>query len=344
MKYAIDRLRNKALRLLREDHALSFVISSPNQDGLRAVQSNKERIEEANKAELQRYIQDVSSHIRQRRIKYGVRVSGEQLIKFLENAEASRPGQVYYPTVVDLREFFQDYAKVWPDSALLPAHARVTFDPSGLVPGGGVRILEATIYEDMASLWNLLKNRNDRHAGTQPKRELKTDDALCRSTVAAAVYFVEAYLNGLAFDYLTENSKTLTEEKKGILSDFDFPKNRSRYLSLRDKVLKYQLIILQEQHPPLQPNNFQPLKRLLEISEVIRNPLAHPAPHLNPNTGSPEKEVAIYSVTMETAREAVDSAIELVLRLEMLVHGGSNRIPWLLKRGDRGEFSEEAFL
>ena len=343
MKYAIDRLRKKALHLLRERHALIFVISGVDKPVLQTIQNEREQINQANKSQLQSYIKKVTSDISQRRTEYGVCASGEQLINFLENAESSPPGQSYYPTVVELREFFQDYAKVWADSALFPAHVRVCFDPSGLVPWGGVRILEATIYEDMASLWNLLKIRNDRHTGTQSPRELKTNDALCRSTVAAAVYFVEAYLNGLAFDYLTENSNTLTEENKEILSDFDFSKNRPRYLSLREKILKYQQIILQKAHAPIQPNNLQPLECLLEISDSIRNSLAHPAPNPNPRTGYPDKELAIYSVTAQTAQGAVDSAIELVLSLETLLHGDLSRISWLLKRNNEGEFSEEAF-
>lgn len=334
MKYAIDRLRNKALRLLRENHALGFVISPPDQDGLRAIQSNKERIEGANKAQLQSYIQKVSSHIRERRTEYGVRASREQLIAFLEKAEAAPPGQFYLPTVAELREFFQDYARVWPDSRLMPAHARIFFDAHGRETFGNVRILEATIYEDMAALWNLLHDRKGLNLDICTPKERKTYYALCRSTVTAAVYFVEAYLNGLAFDYSTDHSTSLTEEEKGILSDFDFSKNRSRYLSLRDKFIKYQRIILQETHAPLQPNNFQPLKRLLEISESIRSPLAHPAPH---------KEIEIYWVKIETASDAVDSAIASVIRLESLIRGDLRRVLWLLKRSDGGEFSEKVF-
>jgi len=188
-----------------------------------------------------------------------------------------------------------------------------------------------------------LKKRKEKNTNIQSQMEFKTDHALCRSTVTAAVYFVEAYLNGLAYDYLTENSGTLDEEKKGILSDFDFSKNRPRYLSLRDKALKYQQIILQKMHAPLQPSNFLPLKRLLEISESFRNPLAHPASHPNPSTGSPDKEVAIYTVNINTACDAVDNAIELVLRFETLIHRDSKRIKWLLKRGEKGKFSQEAF-
>ena len=343
MKYAIDRLRKKALNLLRERQALDFMISGVDKSVLQVIQSEREHIKQVNKTKLQSYIQRTSSYINDRKKEYGVRATSEQIIKFLENAEAAPPGQCYLPTVAELREYFHSYEKVWPDSALLPSHARVFFDPSGSVPGGITRILEATIYEDMVALWNLLKNREEKNTNIQSQMELKTDFALCHSTVTAAVYFVEAYLNGLAYDYLTENSGTLDEEKKGILSDFDFSQNRPRYLSLRDKALKYQQIILQKTHAPLQPSNFPPLKRLLAISESFRNPLAHPAPHPNPKTGIPDKEFAIYIVNIETACDAVDNAVELVLRFEKLIHGDLRRIKWLLKRGEEGKFSEETF-
>ncbi|MDR4482047.1 MAG: hypothetical protein R3B95_02140 [Nitrospirales bacterium] len=104
--------------------------------------------------------------------------------------------------VVDVRKFFHDYSKVFPDSKLLPAHARIVFDYHGNGPNGdpdtGVRILEASIYEDMAALWNLLDERASDDNPKKMPRERKTQYALRRATVGAAVYFLEAYLNGLA--------------------------------------------------------------------------------------------------------------------------------------------------
>jgi len=166
---------------------------------------------------------------------------------------------------------------------------------------------------------------------------------LHRTTIATAISFIEAYLNGLAFDHLAEHMDHVTLKEKSALSDWNFDTNRTQHQSLRDKVLKYQRIILGVEHAPLQPTNCPALKCILKTVEIIRNSLAHPAPHFNPKSGKPDKELAIYQITIETVQETVDSSIEVLKRLEELIHGNCGRIPWLIGRTPDGIFPPEAF-
>ena len=155
--------------------------------------------------------------------------------------------------------------------------------------------------------------------------------------------FIEAYLNGLAVDYFIEHMDSLSPEERSILRDWDEGRNRPRYLSLRDKLIQYQRILKRSQHAYLQESNCLEIARFLQTVDLIRNPLAHPSPHFNPGTGRPDKELALYSVRLETACDAADCAVSLVRKLDEIICGHNNRIPWLLSRGSDGCFSPEAF-
>lgn len=347
MKSTVDHLREKSLQLLLENLALTFVISPAGKKGQLMAEQNRARILSLNKQKLREYIERVEGEIKDLRQRYGVKASSSELIEFLKFGQAAPPGQATMPQVVHVRKFFHDYSKVFPDSKLLPAHARIVFDYHGIGPNGdpdtGIRLLEATIYEDMAALWNLLDERASDDNPKRMPRERKTQYALRRATVSTAVYFLEAYLNGLAFDFLADPNSVFTEEDKSVLSDWDFENNRPRYLSLKDKILKFQRIILKTQHAPIQPTNSPSMKKILDLAECFRNPLAHPAPHFHPISGKQDKELAIYDINIEHARNAVDSAVDLSMKLEEIFHGDHCRIPWLLPRTPAGPFPEEAF-
>jgi hypothetical protein len=82
------------------------------------------------------------------------------------------------------------------------------------------------------------------------KKSFKTRDSLLRATVLTAFHFVEAYLNGSAFDYYASKQDEITDETKSLLFDWNPKTNKPRYLSLRDKALQYPKIILASEHPP----------------------------------------------------------------------------------------------
>ena len=232
MKSTVDRLREEVFRLLRENVALEFVISPAGRAGREAVEHTRTAIRGGTRQSLRRYIAGVRQHLHERRRALGVIASSEDLIAFLEAAEATPRGQVVLPFLCHLRVFFKDYSLVWPDSKRLPAHARIVLDIHGCgadgAPVRGWRLLEASSYEDMAALWNFVHERASADASTAPARERKVLHALCRATLAASIYFVEVYLNGLAFDHLVDSEGAITDDERSILSDWDFKKDRPR--------------------------------------------------------------------------------------------------------------------
>ena len=236
-----------------------------------------------------------------------------------------------------------------PGTEKIPSHARIRFDFGDLEPRGHseVRLLEATAYEDMAALCNLALcqsiNSDGNCAGSFSRTNTKILHALCRGMIATSVYFVEAYLNGIASDHLNSNDNALSPHERSVLRDWDEKRNRPCYLSIREKLIQYQRILLRAPHAPLQENNTPEIARFLQIVDQIRNPLAHPSPQSDVASGRPEKELAYYAINLVTACDAVDCAVTLVAKLENRIFGNNDRIHWLFSRGNDGFFPSKAF-
>lgn len=254
------------------------------------------------------------------------------------------------------------------ESALstLPEHTLLSFDLHGIdAPGthGEVRILEASLFEDMCALFNRAWSLSAVAAETRGKAVVK-ECAACRpGAVLAAFYMVEAYLNSVAYDYLLENAKKGPSADMDTITEWDHKRDRQKLVSFRDKLLAYPRIILGLDHPPLQENNCPEMRFLLEDSKLFRDAIVH----ANPRTGnSPitERSKELYSWRIgsvtpvafgsgsqffsgEAAAEQwvkiIDSAIGLVEQLEKLIYPNTERLFWLRKRTEAGPFDLSVF-
>ena len=192
----------------------------------------------------------------------GCKVSAAELSSLYEDLYA-RPGhQLELPKWMIDKELFRNYAAVHPAWKLYPPHAFVPFDPSGESCGRNLyqyHLPEAVLYEDMCIAYNL---------SISPAVDLKiprvkTTGCMQRCATLSAFYFVESFLNGIAFDFFICNEGTISPEDTEALLEWDATKNRERWLNFRDKILKYPRIILGLKHPPLTEQNCDELKLLL---------------------------------------------------------------------------------
>ncbi len=174
------------------------------------------------------------------------------------------------------------------------------------------------------------------------KINFKLQSALLRATVLAAFHFVEAYLNGLAFDYYILKEKDVSEETKTLLFDWNPKTNKPRYLSLRDKALQYPKIVLGLKEPPLQESNCHELKYILEALEV-RHRLTHISPKREFERVAADHEAHFYIVNSSEVENIVDSCIAFVREIDNLLHSKSLSLHWLHDRMPDGTFPNVAF-
>jgi hypothetical protein len=207
----------------------------------------------ASKSALRREIQQLRRDVATVRNDLKVGAPADRLIEFLEHVEAAPSGKQLMVPKHMIQELLPGFDYGSPHFRLLPNHARIVIGVFGQFDWS---LLEAKLHEDLCALFNLARERAVKLAGQSDSRPaIKTAEALYRAVVLAAFNFVEAYLNGLALDHYYENEDRLDEGTRSLLLDWDFQRQRPRYLSLRDKALQYPRIILRSQHPPLQESN-----------------------------------------------------------------------------------------
>jgi hypothetical protein len=143
-----------------------------------------------------------------------------------------------------------------------------------------------------------------------------------RSVVTSCFNLMEAYLNGLAWDYVqTHSTVHLSNRRKKLLED-------TMSISFRDKIFKYPEILAG--HPLWQEPN-QELEEFVNILKPFRDSLVHPSPFSVPEKfGGYDKLRLFYRVDYDTAILAVNLLITLIRQIHLHIFGSKQVMPiWL---------------
>ena len=340
--------RVKYKKLFCEYQALHVVLQMATISSNRAANQAMAESEKLKKAEIRKRNHILESKILEIRQKFGAKVPNSVFVQLAAKAGAV-PGKDFLVPKFYIKEYFKDYGKVLPIFDLLPEHASIGFhDGSERESVGGIEvyILEVKLYEDMCGLFNLAKELVEKigpNRQGKSKAYSKKLEACCRATATSAYYFIESYLNGLAYDHYVTHKETLDDKTKQILIEWDMQKGCSRYLSLREKLLQFPRIILGLSHPPLQENNCAEAKFLLERVKVLRDAIAHPTPGPNLIKMEPGKEGELFNTDFKEVESIVDNSIALVRKIERLIRGDELRLDWLHNRASDGSFPDIVF-
>jgi len=137
---------------------------------------------------------------------------------------------------------------------------------------------EATLFEDMAFAYNLaleIDPHFDSDGNAEGDTDLKRRSFYFRTAVLSAFYFVEAFLNGMAFDFYYRNSASVSEEDRAFLLEEPGATGRGGFVSFEKKVTQYLKVILGTPHPPLSASNCAPLKFMLTEAKELRDSIVH---------------------------------------------------------------------
>lgn len=340
--------RAKYKKLCIEFEALQVVVQVATIESNRAAKQAISELEMLKKTEIRKRNHILESKISEIRKEFGAKVPNSVFIQLSAQARAI-PGKDFLVPKFFIKDYFLNYGKVFPGFDLLPEHASIGLHDGTEKESVGeieVYLLEAKLYEDMCGLFNLateIAGRVSAHKQGKSKTDSKKLEACCRGTATSAFYFVESYLNGLAYDHYVTHRKTLDEKNKQILTEWDIHKDCPRYLSLREKILQYPRIILGSTHPPLQESNSAEVKFLLERVKVLRDAIAHPSHGPNLITMEPGKERELFNTEFSEVEPIVDNSITLVRKIEKLIQGNDLRLDWLHDRGGDGFFPDVVF-
>lgn len=244
--------------------------------------------------------------------------------------------------------YFTRYEKAWPGWKTLPPHLLIGLDLAAefILPGQQEWFLpEAALYEDMCfSLNNAVATSPDNRKSPIDKSKVKAHAFYRRSAVLASFYFVEAYLNGIAFDFALRHGKELSLDELDILREWDSKRGKEKWVKFREKLLQYPKIILQVQHPPLTETNCPELQLIVTEAKEARDSLVHWSPKSGDSTGYASKTSWVLDIKDEKMTRIVDAAVRLVKRLNSEIGQHGYKLHWLHERENSGLFPKEAFL
>lgn len=347
-----SNLRKDVARLYRQYEVLLILTNLIDEQELAKVESEKSAIEKISRPKLLEVRKRLRSEIDKLRAWCGAKAHPRVYEKFvskfqLELKEAQRKNFGLLPKYV-IDDLFSHYDAVIRDFDKLPLHARIGIDVLGVRSdkraGVEIYILETMLYENMCALLNLTAGQDKlAQVPNSSKRTCKEAAALKRACATMAFYFVEAYLNGIGFDYYVEHEKDLPEAEIKFLTEWDRDRQRPFLVGLRDKLLHYPRIIMGKDHPPLQEDNCSELKFFLETAKLIRDSIVHASPKLDPTSFEPVKERLFMNLHLDDCCKIVDTTIALVRKIETTIAGSDSRLPWLKNRGTDGLFEDSVF-
>lgn len=142
-----------------------------------------------------------------------------------------------------------------------------------------------------------------------------------RSALIACFNLMEAYLNGIAWDYLrTADTTLLSNRSKKLLED-------STSASIREKLQKYPEIIAGA--APWSTDDAD-VVQFLEVVKPFRDSLVHPSPFAAPEKfGGYDKLRLLYRIDKETADLASSITAKLVVRIHKHIKANASLPPWL---------------
>jgi hypothetical protein len=334
--------RRMATLLFVEQCAIAILANLPDRLNSYERQEQIEALGEKTSRELKNLIASLRSNIEAMRLQFGIKLDRDQLLRLMDHIQqTTEPGYACYVPVWKLSEWLSKY-----DALQLQPHWRISIDPHGIGrndPGGfEVRALEVTMFEDMASLFNLAREAYMRNSAQQraPKSELKRAVALYRATASAAFYFIESFMNELAADYVWTHRGQISPGDLIFLTEWDEQRQRQKFVSMRDKLVLYPRIIAGSQYP-LDEGNCAELKFIVGKAKDLRDSIVHASTAKRDEAEEYEKESAIMRLRYQAVEEIVDAAVALIRKIQTAT--SKVDLPWLIGRGVDGFFPGRVF-
>jgi hypothetical protein len=221
-----------------------------------------------------------------------------------------------------------------------PRHSTIAISPWGLQ----TEYPEMHLARDVAVAFNSAMDLDveiKRHEGTSWAKAKQADARIAelntrasfhrRMCVLSCFNLIEAYINGIAWDFSESHDiSTLSKNKQNLLS--------SGQASILEKLVKVPEIVAGTSPGPLTQNE-DPLMTFKEIVKPFRDSIVHASPFSAPaRFGGYDKLSKVYELTLATARITVDLTIDIIGRIHRFVGGNESCPQWIPPRGTDGKF------
>ncbi len=264
---------------------------------------------------------------------YGAKAPNPWFRRLLREARAEADkGYHYIPKYRIDSLMFRQYEQVFPRWPHVKLHDMVVFDARTNKRLNQIFSLEGAVYRDArfcfdraAEIYNL--------KGDFRKRSIEDQLNLIsyiRASGALIYHFLEAYLNGLAFDCFVLHHDSIPIEEHDMLGEWDSARKQRRFVSFEKKVFKYPTIVAKAERKKLDLSGCQSAHLVVNDGKELRDALTHPSPYVDPATGELKKIMLLTRVNFPLVESIFSAAREYVLTVERgLGKNPTDTVPWL---------------
>jgi hypothetical protein len=310
--YLIQYLGDEGRKYLRELYAGALAIP-------------RSRIPEAMRS-LQAEMETVKSRA-------GCRLTNSQINSLVKKLTTAGDGYLYISKRFIDRHWFQNYEEVFPRWPHIPGHALVVFDADiNRNSPYSLFVPEEQIFGDAKLLLKEIQQivNDGKTFRTREKAKQKTLFSYLRTLATVVYHFLEAYLNGIAFNCFQDHHNLLTIEDHDLLAEWDSVNKRPRFIPFETKLKKYPVICGKYLGQKVSIQADSVLEFLLTEGKALRDCLTHPSPYINRESDDPSKLARLLTINADQVRRLLDCAVTYVRRVEeSLGHDVNRSVPWL---------------
>lgn len=294
----------EALDTLEAIHFLTLSL----EDKLERINNIRSRVDSLSSGELRELLADLQKGSLEVREYYGTIPSDEELRGILAFIRKQTQSVYISKRHIDTL-LFRCYDKVIPGWAQTKQHAHLVFDAQDNRSIFRLYRLENALWADVRRLTAQCKE-------AQSDEDRGALHTCLRCLVASVFHFLEAYLNGLAYDCFITKHDELPIHDHDVLAEWDSKKKRRKYVAFERKVFEYPAIVASAEGKNCELSLSEPAQLLVTKGKDLRDALTHPSPYVDPRTGEFKKTELIIQLNLELVELLVAAAKEYVVTVE----------------------------
>jgi hypothetical protein len=156
---------------------------------------------------------------------------------------------------------------------------------------------------------------------------------LLRSIVTALFTFVEAYLNGIAFDCFQTHHDDLELDDHDFLGEWNSTKKQRKFVKFDDKVFGYPRLIAKVKGlPTVDLSGFKPAHRIIKDGKDLRDAITHPSSQYDPDDRTQKKMTLFAGLKLPELESLYNNISEYVAFVEKAIgYDPKESVPWLFE-------------
>ena len=271
----------------------------------------------------------------------GAKASNSDFLDFYRDAVGKDElGHLFIPKWEIERRWFSKFDRVivrWP---YVKDHAMVIYDPKNGQIRQQVFELEGALLHDAEFL---LEQARAFYKGVEDFRKRARKDQFVlhtylRTGATVIFHFLEAYLNGLAFDCLFRHHDKLSEADHDTLLEWDCKNKRRAFVSIEKKIFRYPMIFGKCMDIKVDLSGCKPAHFLAKDAREIRDAMTHPSPHIDRESQTLRKITLITTISFQALESIFLAAKEYTITVEQALFGKPEETaPWLFPRPEDPE-------